>query len=712
MLSIHKSLISKLVLMFLLVGLGIVSLLGFYFYYYSKEAIISRTYDQLTAVREIKKSQIEYLFNERISNVQYLAKTIEVEHELKIHRNKRTLNNFSFPNIDFREFGFTNLYFIWGDSIKNKLHYSSVDLLSEKRYTDTIAKQKQLQNAWTAITKGATAIVCDFSKRYSNDSNPVAMIAAPVKSSNGETLGAIALELPSEFITNIMVKYSAETGFGKSGEAYLIGEDYLMRSNSRFIKNTILTKKLSTITAQNALNGKSGKTKTTDYRNIDVYSSYSPLNIPGIKWAIFSEIDYKEAMIPIITMRNDILFLSIIVAFFIFSISFILALTITKPIRKLEKAAQKIGAGEFDAIVSNNSKDEIGSLTHSFNQMATKLNAMTSALVEREQRLNHFYQATLEGIVIHQSGMPLLTNQAITHLSGFSEQALMSMNLKSWIADYKEEIASFEADMNTFDGKVVKVEVQNNTLQFKGQLAMATIIRDISQRKKAEQELLLERSKRMSALLDGQEMERQRISMELHDGLGQTLAGIKLRLENTVNQDLEKTQQTIGEIKTYFSASIDELRRISNNLRPSILSELGLITSLETLGRDFTLNTNIPCEFSFFGLFRNIPQKTTTYLYRIAQEGLNNVAKHAEASLINLQIIENSTHYILIIEDNGKGFDLVKEPVTRGNGIFNMRERATLLEGTLNIESTMGKGTTLRIKIPKKITYDDIDTPS
>jgi PAS domain S-box-containing protein len=710
MLSIHKSLISKLVLMFLLVGLGIVSLLGIYFYYYSKEAIISRTYDQLTAVREIKKSQIEFLFNERINNVRYLSKTVEALQEIKTIRDKKTPDVHSFSSIDFREFGFANLYYVWNDSVKNQLQYSSVDFSREKQYSDSIARQKQLQKAWIAIAKGASSIVCDFSKRFPNDTNPVAMIAAPVKSPDGKTLGIIALELPSESITNILVKYSAETGFGNSGEAYLIGDDYLMRSNSRFIKNTILTAKLTSITAQNAINGKSGKTKTTDYRNIEVYSSYSPLKIPGLKWAILSEIDYKEAMIPITTMRNDILFLSVILALFIFSISYILALTITKPIRKLEKAAQKIGAGEFDATVSNSSKDEIGSLTNSFNQMAAKLNTMTGALVEREERLNHFYQATLEGIVIHQSGKPLLTNQAISHLSGFSEQELMEMNLQNWIVDYKENVISFETEMKTSEGKTVNVEVQNNSLQFKGKQAIATIIRDISERKKAEQDLLLERSKRMSALLDGQEMERQRISRELHDGLGQNLVGIKLRLENTVNQDLEKTQQTIGEIKTYFSASIDELRRISNNLRPSILSELGLVTALETLCRDFTLNTNVPCEFSFFGSFQNMSQKITTYLYRIAQEGLNNAAKHASASLINLQIIENSTHYLLIIEDNGKGFDIDKEPITRGNGIYNMRERATLLEGKLSIESKPGKGTTLRIKIPKISTHDNIDT--
>ena len=272
MLSINKSLISKLVLMFLLVGLGIVSLLGIYFYYYSKGAIISRTYDQLTAVREIKKSQIEFLFTERINNVKYLSKTAEVQQEIKNIKDKKSPNNHLFSGIDFHEFGFSNLYFVWNDSVKNKLRYLSVDLTREKLYSDSITKQKQLKKAWAAITKGASSIVCDFSKRFPNDTNPVAMIAAPVKSHDGKTLGIIALELPSESITNILVKYSAETGFGKSGEAYLIGDDYLMRSNSRFIKNTILSTKLTTITAQNAINGKSGKTKTTDYRNIEVYS--------------------------------------------------------------------------------------------------------------------------------------------------------------------------------------------------------------------------------------------------------------------------------------------------------------------------------------------------------------------------------------------------------------------------------------------------------
>lgn len=696
--------------MFLFVGLSIVSLLGIYFYYYSKEAIINRTYDQLTAVREIKKRQVEFFFAERISNAKYLAKTPTVEKQFATIINEKNISENPLSIIDYHEFGFSNIYFVWKNILSDSLVEISDNLLNPNSTKD---KHKlQLNKAWYNIAQGASSWVCDFEQRFSGDTNPVALISAPVRNNRNQLIGMIALDLPSESITNIIVKYTAESGFGNSGEAYLVGADSLMRSNSRFIKNTILNTKLSGVAVEKALKGESGKTRTTDYRNIDVYSSYSPVNIPGLKWAILSEMDYKEAMIPIAAMRNDILFLSIIFAIFIFSISYILALTITNPIRKLEKAAQQIGAGKFDAVVKNNSRDEIGSLTNSFNQMVTKLNTMTSVLIEREERLNHFYQATLEGIIIHHNGIPLLVNQAIINLSGYTESELMNNQLQNWIGDYNEESISFETEMNTSTGKIVEVEIQNNRLQFKGLEAVATIIRDISERKKAEQELLSERSKRMSALLDGQEMERQRISRELHDGLGQNLVGIKLRLENTINQDLDKTQQTIGEIKAYFSTSIEELRRISNNLRPSILSELGLITSLETLCRDFTLNTNIQCEFSSFGEFENIPQKTTTYLYRIAQEGLNNAAKHASASIINIQIIENSTNYILMIEDNGKGFVFVKDQVIRGNGIYNMRERATLLEGTLTIESTLGQGTTLRIKIPKINIHDNIDTTS
>ncbi len=696
--------------MFLLVGLSIVSLLGIYFYYYSKEAIINRTYDQLTAVREIKKRQIEFFFAERISNAKYIAKTPIVEKQFStiVNETKVTINPLSM--IDYHEFGFSNIYFVWRGA-----HPDSLFEISGSSYIDSLFNEKhilQRNKAWKYISQGAHSWVCDFELRFPGDTNPVAMISAPVKNRENRLIGMIALDLPSESITNIIVKYTAESGFGNSGEAYLVGADSLMRSNSRFIKNTILNTKLSGVAVEKALKGESGKTRTRDYRNIEVYSSYSPVNIPGLKWAILSEMDYKEAMIPIAAMRNDILFLSIIFALFIFSISYILALTITNPIRKLEKAAQQIGAGKFDAVVKNNSRDEIGSLTNSFNQMVTKLNTMTSVLIDREERLNHFYKATLEGIIIHHNGIPLLANQAIINLSGYTEFELMNNQLQNWIVNYNEEAISFETEMNTSIGKIVEVEIQNNRLQFKGLEAVTTIIRDISERKKAEQELLSERSKRMSALLDGQEIERQRISRELHDGLGQNLVGIKLRLENTINQNLDQTQQTIGEIKTYFSMSIEELRRISNNLRPSILSELGLITSLETLCRDFTLNTNIHCEFSSFGQFENTPQKTTTYLYRIAQEGLNNAAKHASASIINVQIIENNTNYILMIEDNGKGFVFEKDQVIRGNGIYNMRERATLLEGSLSIESILGQGTTLRIKIPKNYTHDNIDTTS
>jgi len=710
MISINKSIISKLVLMFLFVGLSIVSLLGIYFYYYSKEAIISRTFDQLTAVREIKKRQIEFFFAERINNVRYLSKSIDVQQNIIELIENKSLNRHQNIALDFHEFGFTNMYFVWKNKTDDRLLNFSVDSLQGNIYKDTIAKQKQFYNAWSKIIQGASSVVCDYSMRFANDTNPVAMIASPVKSYNNKIIGIIALELPSESVTNILIKYTAENGFGSSGEAYIVGHDYFLRSNSRFIKNTILNTKLNSLSLQKAINGETGRIKTTDYRNMEVYSSYSPLNISGLKWVILSEIDYKEAMIPIISMRNDILFLSIIFSLFIISISYILALNITNPIRKLEKAAQKIGAGKFDTIVNTNAKDEIGSLTNSFNLMAIQLNKMTSALFEREERLNHFYKATTEGIIIHKDKKLLLINQTIIKLSGFSERALMEMDIQKWLVNYQIELPFFETVIKTFNNKLINVEVQNNFLLYKGNETTATIVRDISVRKIVENELQVERGKRMSALIDGQELERHRISRELHDGLGQNLVGIKLRLENIVNEDFDKTNETLNKVKSYFSSAIDELRRISNNLRPSILSELGLISALETLCSEFSLNTNSPCEFSYFGNFNNIPQKTSTYLYRIAQEGLNNIAKHAMATLINVQIIENNKNYILIIEDNGIGFVFDNKLLIKGNGIYNMRERATLLNGSLTIESKPDLGTTLRIKIPKTILHENFDT--
>jgi signal transduction histidine kinase len=217
---------------------------------------------------------------------------------------------------------------------------------------------------------------------------------------------------------------------------------------------------------------------------------------------------------------------------------------------------------------------------------------------------------------------------------------------------------------------------------------------------KTAEELRIERSMRLTAMIDGQENERQRISREIHDGLGQYLLAMKVKLENAIISRNVENDKSLEELKSLFIRTIEEVKRISDNLIPVILDEFGISTALKNLCDDIAGDNNIKIEFVSFGVPANIDYKIQTYLYRIAQEGLSNIIKHSKASEANVQLLGNADQVNLVIEDDGSGFDVKGK--TKGNGLNNMKERAAILNGTVEIISKPGEGTTIAIKIPLK----------
>lgn len=217
--------------------------------------------------------------------------------------------------------------------------------------------------------------------------------------------------------------------------------------------------------------------------------------------------------------------------------------------------------------------------------------------------------------------------------------------------------------------------------------------------KKQTKELEEEKTRRLSSLIDGQEIERQRISRELHDGLGQFLIAIKLKLENIINTE-QSCKVPLLDVQQMFDTTIDEIRKISDNLMPSILKELGLETALRNLCKMMAQASNTDIQFESLPLKKKFDERINTYLYRISQEALNNVVKHSVATEVRIQLLELRKHIELIIEDNGKGFDFNNDFKSKGNGIYNMRERASILGGTFELKSNKNSGTTITVKIP------------
>jgi signal transduction histidine kinase len=201
-------------------------------------------------------------------------------------------------------------------------------------------------------------------------------------------------------------------------------------------------------------------------------------------------------------------------------------------------------------------------------------------------------------------------------------------------------------------------------------------------------------------VVEAQELERRRLARELHDETGQALTSILLGLkglEDSVGGD--EARKAVAGLRDLVVATLHDVRRLAVELRPKVLDDFGLVPALERLTESFAAQTGIEVRFeSGLGDERLAPDVETA-LYRIVQESLTNVVKHAHASAVSIVLARKVDAVVIVIEDDGSGFDPAG---TRedGFGLEGMRERAGLLEGKFQVESREGGGTTIVAEVP------------
>jgi signal transduction histidine kinase len=246
---------------------------------------------------------------------------------------------------------------------------------------------------------------------------------------------------------------------------------------------------------------------------------------------------------------------------------------------------------------------------------------------------------------------------------------------------------------------------------------------EIAQRKSAEGALreskrhygqLLEQSRRMQEqlrllsrqLLSAQEEERKKISRELHDVIAQTLTTINVRLAALKKEAALNThglERSIARTQQLVEQSVDIVHRFARELRPTVLDDLGLIPALHTFMKSFTEDTGIRVSLSAFAAVEKVNGDKRTVLYRVAQEALTNVARHAEASHAEVKIEHLDGAILMKVKDNGRGFQPERVLHTkRGKrlGLLGMRERLEMVGGDFSLTSAPGKGTTVLAQIP------------
>jgi PAS domain S-box-containing protein len=238
-----------------------------------------------------------------------------------------------------------------------------------------------------------------------------------------------------------------------------------------------------------------------------------------------------------------------------------------------------------------------------------------------------------------------------------------------------------------------------------GQLiGVSTIARDLTARRIAEK--ALHDKDVLHRLVVAQEDERGRISRDLHDDVGQLLIALRFALERAKgvckDESMAECLTTFGGLVDSIDNSVDFL---AWELRPALLDGVGLVGAIDNYLKQWSHHSGIATEFRSFRLARaRLAQKVETNLYRIVQEALNNTHKHAKASQVDLSLERRDGLIVLIISDDGAGFSMrSKERRLQGLGLTGMKERTSLIDGTLEIESARGKGTTIRVTVSEPV---------
>jgi two-component system sensor histidine kinase UhpB len=211
-----------------------------------------------------------------------------------------------------------------------------------------------------------------------------------------------------------------------------------------------------------------------------------------------------------------------------------------------------------------------------------------------------------------------------------------------------------------------------------------------------------ERSYTAAAVLQGQESERARLARDLHDECNQALTGVLLRLQATLQHAPEDLRDELRDTKEVATTAMDELLRLARELRPAALDDHGLQAALRTQVERFSDQTGVPAELRVYDELADLPVHEQTVVYRVVQESLSNVGRHAQAAHVVVEVGRDHGRPVVRVADDGVGFTL-REARADGIGLVGMRERARLARGRLEVQSTPGRGTVVELRLDRDL---------
>jgi PAS domain S-box-containing protein len=401
---------------------------------------------------------------------------------------------------------------------------------------------------------------------------------------------------------------------------------------------------------------------------------------------------------------------------------------ILRHVTRLVGAAQRLAGGDLNARTGLPAgPGELDQLAHAFDHMAETLQQRETErqrAAATQARLTSILEATTDFVATADpEGKVLYFNRAARRMLGIGEQEdIAGIRIPdthpAWAstvvltvgipAALQDGVWSGETAFLSRDGREIPVsQVILTQSSPSGQIEyLSTIARDISERKRAEEDLRTSREqlRALAAHLETvREEERSAIAKKVHDELGQGMTGLKFELAWVASRLPEMSpalREKATELLTRLDGLILVVRKLSEELRPSLLDVLGLAEAIEWQAQEFQARTGLECTVAAEEGIPPLETAQATALFRICQEALANVARHAQASRVTIRLEEDADQLVLSITDNGRG--ITDQEVVKGSslGLLRIRERVLLLNGALTILGRPGTGTTLTVRVP------------
>lgn len=373
---------------------------------------------------------------------------------------------------------------------------------------------------------------------------------------------------------------------------------------------------------------------------------------------------------------------------------------------------------ETHAVPFKNTNGEIISLL-GVTRDVTEKKKIEIEIKQNEEKYKTLVEQAIDAIALYdETGKVLDVNTGSVNLLGYTKEELIGMSLKEILTEEEIVLNPVRYDilqkgkstikqrrMRRKDSSIVETEVRSQRLP---DGRFLSVIRDLTERIEAERELTesYEAIRNLTAHIQNiREEERTSIAREIHDELGQQLTVLKMDvswLRKKMGVSDEVVKHKFIDLIAMLDETVNTVRRISSELRPSLLDDLGLVAAMEWQLGEFEKRSGLNASFIHSGEDLQLPDLIRTALFRIFQESLTNVARHADADLVTVTITKKNDKLVLSIADNGKGFDKQKVSEKKTLGILGMKERVLMIGGEYEIKSNLGQGTEVFVQIPLK----------